>query len=791
MTLMPRTETAPRVEPGAPPPDPPAGARPQPDVIRTPDQRLRVFVSSTLQELAPERVVAREAIAQLRLTPVLFELGARPHPPQDLYRAYLEQSDIFIGIYWQRYGWVAPTMEISGLEDEYWLARGKPQLIYVKTPAPDREPRLKDLLAQIQQEGVVSYQKFSETAELGELIANDLALMLTERFVLGEAEPAPPEPAPPVMNLPAQRNALVGREPEVARARDFLRRPAIGMLTLTGPGGAGKTRLALDVARGLAHDFPDGVVFVPLDAVREPAQVAGAVARALDVRAGAGQSIAESLLEYLRPRRLLLVLDNFEQVTAAGPQIAEWLTEAPGLKTLITSRAPLHVRGEQELAVPPLEVPDPDSAPRPDRLLRTAAVALFVQRAQDVRPDFQLTAENAAAVAEICRRLDGLPLALELAAARIRVLPPHALLARLERRLPLLTGGARDLPARQQTIRDAIAWSYDLLAPAGQRLFRRLAVFVGGCTLDAAAVVSGPDGAADADTLDGIAALTDANLLQVVSRDDDEPRFHMLSMIREYAQEQLEAHDEAGAVRAAHARYYLALAEGARPALASGAPGAPLARLEAERDNLRAALEWAAESGEVELELRLARALPAPLPALSRGEGRSPVIDALSILGMLAYKEGEYARAETLFGSSLALLREAGDRSGVAAALVNLGAVAYQQGLYVQASGLWTEGLAGCAEIGDSQAAAHCLAGLAQIAAAQHQAERAARLAGAATAQFEQPASDVEPVDHRAYDRVLAKARGALDPAVWAQAWTAGHALSLMEAVAEARAQGA
>ena len=288
-----------------------------------------------------------------------------------------------------------------------------------------------------------------------------------------------------------------------------------------------------------------------------------------------------------------------------------------------------------------------------------------------------------------------------------------------------------------------------------------------------------------------MAALADANLLQVVSREDDEPRFRMLATIREYALEQLEAHDDAARVRAAHARYYLALAEGAKPALTSGAPGGLLARLEAERDNLRAALEWAAKSGEVELELRLARALPASLPALSRGEAHSPVIDALNILGMLAYKEGEYARAETLIGSSLALLREAGDQRGVTAALVNLGAVAYQQALYVQAQGLWTECLALCAEIGDSQAAAHCLAGLAEIAAAQHLPERAARLAGAAAAQFEIPASDVEPVDHRAYDRIMAKARAGLDPAVWAEAWAAGHALPLAEAVADPRAQGA
>ncbi|MGH2355554.1 MAG: DUF4062 domain-containing protein, partial [Chloroflexota bacterium] len=448
-----------------------AEARQTRSLIRTPDQRVRVFVSSTIQELAPERVAAREAIARLRLAPVLFELSARPHPARDLYRAYLDQSHIFIGIYWQRYGWVAPGMDISGLEDEYRLSADRPKLIYIKSPAPAREPGLQTLLERIKADDTVSYKSFSTSRELRRLIEDDLALLLTERFEMAQAAGATPPDATTRRrsNLPAQRSPLIGRDAEVADARDVLLRPETGLVTLTGPGGTGKTRLALQVAAGLVEHFEDGVVFCSLAAVRDPDLVASTIAQAVGSREAPGRSPAESVKDYLQNKQLLLVLDNFEQVVVAAPLVADLLDAAPGLKVLATSRTPLRVRGERELPLAPLALPDvPDTISHPivasvGRLAQSAAVELFVQRAQEARPGFALTPENALVVAEICRRLDGLPLGIELAAAHMKVLSPAALLARLERRLPVLTGGARDLPARQQTMRSAITWSYDLL----------------------------------------------------------------------------------------------------------------------------------------------------------------------------------------------------------------------------------------------------------------------------------------------------------------------------------------
>ncbi|MGH2367688.1 MAG: DUF4062 domain-containing protein, partial [Chloroflexota bacterium] len=328
-----------------------AEARQTRSLIRTPDQRVRVFVSSTIQELAPERVAAREAIARLRLAPVLFELSARPHPARDLYRAYLDQSHIFIGIYWQRYGWVAPGMDISGLEDEYRLSADRPKLIYIKSPAPAREPGLQTLLERIKADDTVSYKSFSTSRELRRLIEDDLALLLTERFEMAQAAGATPPDATARRrsNLPAQRSPLIGREAEVADARDVLLRPETGLVTLTGPGGTGKTRLALQVAAGLVEHFEDGVVFCSLAAVRDPDLVASTIAQAVGSREAPGRSPAESVKDYLQNKQLLLVLDNFEQVVVAAPLVADLLDAAPGLKVLATSRTPLRVRGEREL----------------------------------------------------------------------------------------------------------------------------------------------------------------------------------------------------------------------------------------------------------------------------------------------------------------------------------------------------------------------------------------------------------------------------------------------------------
>jgi predicted ATPase len=543
----------------------PAAATAASQVIRTPDQRVRVFVSSTLDELAAERAAAREAISQLRLTPILFESGARPYPPRELYRAYLAQSDIFVGLYWQRYGWVAPTMQVSGLEDEYQLAGEKPKLIYVKTPAPEREPRLQALLNRIRTEDAASYQKFATPEELREHLANDLAQLLTERFTSPPETPVPARPAP----LPVPRSALIDRQQEVALVRELLQHEDVGPVTLTGPGGVGKTRLAIQVATDLASQFADGVAFISLASLKDPQLVELTIARALGVSEANGQAIDERLLEFLRPRALLLLLDNFEHLLAAAPLATQALDAAQRLKLLVTSREPLRVRDERVVPVLPLAAPAAPPLPDLDRLSQVPAVTLFVELVREVKPNFALTADNAQAIAEICRRLDGLPLALELAAARSTVLPPEALLARLEHSLPLLTHGARDVPERQQTLRNTIAWSYDLLEESDKALFRRLAVFSGGFTLEAVQAVCVFDAGEtssprevddDGAVLEQLGQLLEKSLVQPQQGTGGEPRFSMLETIHEYATEQLVASGEAATAQARHADYFLRVA---------------------------------------------------------------------------------------------------------------------------------------------------------------------------------------------------------------------------------------
>ena len=589
--------------------------------IRTPDRRVRVFISSTLGELAPERAAAKEAVDQLRLTPVLFEAGARPHPALALYRAYLAQSDIFIGIYWQRYGAVAPGMEVSGLEDEYGLSGDMPRLIYFKTPAPQREPRLQAMLDRIRADAVTSYRHFATAAELRDLVADDLATLLTERFA-GPAAPRPPErPAP----LPAPRGTLVDRAQEADATRALLQRDDVGLVTLAGPGGVGKTRVAVQVATDLAPRFADGVAFVALDTLADPAQLAATIARVLGIPDAGGQPIEGAMLAYLRARQMLLLLDNVEQVIAAAPVAMRALDVAPRLKILATSREPLRVREERIVPIPPLCLPDPDPPPTLEELALVPAVALFVARAREFQPSFALTDENAAAVADICRRLDGLPLALELAAARLATLSPQALLAHLGRRLPLLTRGARDMPARQRTLRDTIAWSYDLLADGEKALFRALSVFAGGFTLDAVEAVclghvlpmtSPVGGDAGGEVLDGVASLIEKSLLYPVRGVAEGSRFVMLETIREFAAEQMAAAGEATTLRRRHALYFVSLAEAALPHLARPDRGAWIERLHSEDPNFRAALTWTSADDK----------LPAAAPA--RRTGVAPEHDA-------------------------------------------------------------------------------------------------------------------------------------------------------------------
>src|SRR6266566_4920529 len=680
-----------------------AGTQP---VIRTPDQRVRVFVSSTLDELASERAAAREAITQLRLTPVLFESGARPYPPRALYRAYLGQSDIFIGIYWQRYGWVAPTMQVSGLEDEYQLAGAKPKLIYVKTPAPEREPRLQALLDRIRSEDVASYQKFATPEELRERIANDLALLLTERFTSPTEKPVPARLTP----LPVPRSRLIDREQERAQAQALLQREDVGLVTLTGPGGVGKTRLAMQVAADLAPRFTDGVAFISLASLKDPTLVVPTVARALGVSQTGDDSLDERLLAYLRPRDVLLVLDNAEQLLAAAPLAAQYLELAPRLKLLVTSREPLRVRDEQIVPVPPLTLPDPGHIPDLEHLVQIPAVALFVARAREARPDFTLTSENAAPIVETCQRLDGLPLALELAAAVLSLLSPAALLARLERRLPLPSRGARDLPERQQALRNTIAWSYDLLEEGEQQLFRRLSVFAGGFTLEAVQAVcvfdpadtssseKAEEQAGEGAVLEQLAQLLDKNLVQAQQDTGGEPRFSMLETIHEYAQEQLAASGEEAAVQERHAHYFLRLAEEAEPHLFRPEWESWLEQLEREDGNLREALAWSkANKDGFEIGLRLAGALyyywfllgylhegrtwlEEMLARTGSSERSAARGRALLGAGWLAWAEGDFEAASPRAEESLAMVREAQDKRLISRAEALVGFVRVSQG---------------------------------------------------------------------------------------------------------------
>src|SRR5262245_27085205 len=489
----------------------------------------------------------------------MFELGARPHPPRDLYRAYLAQSDVFVGIYWQRYGWVAPSEKISGLEDEYVLSGPMPKLIYIKR-ADTREDRLADLIKRIQSDDRASYRPFGDADELRDLVKDDLAVMLTERFATvasaavehaaAAVTPAAPGAAaeadiPPRYELPPERGDLIGRAPLVASVGGLLARPEVGLVTLTGPGGTGKTRLAIHVGHAQRAAFDGNVYYVELAGVRAAQDVLAAIQTTLEIpQPRDGGDPEKVLIAHLRRQHALLLLDNFEQVLDAAPAVGRIAAACPGLKILVTSRESLRVQGEHEQPVPPLAIQAAGAG------ALSPCVTLFEQRAREMRPDFRVDAENHAAVTEICRRLDGLPLAVELAAARTRVLSPQAMLPRLDKSLSLLTSQRRDLPARQQTLRAALSWSYDLLRPEEQAFFRRLGVFTGGFPEDAAAEITADTGV---DTLDGLTSLADKSLL---ARDEQEgvTRFHLLETVREFALERLTEAGEDHNIRTRHAR---------------------------------------------------------------------------------------------------------------------------------------------------------------------------------------------------------------------------------------------
>jgi predicted ATPase/class 3 adenylate cyclase len=544
-------------------------------------------------------------------------------------------------------------------------------------------------------------------------------------------------------NLPLQPTPLIGREKEMANVEALLSKEDVRLVTLTGPGGIGKTRLALQVGAELVGDdsYKDGVWLVDMAPIEDATLVVSSIAQVLGVKESAVQPLLDNLVSFLKEEHLLLILDNFEQVVEAAPQIAKLISSSEGVKFLVTSRMSLRIRGEHEYPVPPLTLPDvyQGNVPNLDDLSQYEAVKLFVERAQAVKPDFAITNQNAAAVAEICAHLDGLPLAIELAAARVKLLPPQAMLGKVQSSLKLLTGGARDLPARQQTLRGAIQWSYDLLDESEKALFIRLAVFSGGCTLEAAEAVCQPSNdrsissvqPSEMDIIGTLASLIDKNLLRQEEQ-DGEPRFSMLTTIREYALEKLAERGQATAGQCLHAEYYLPLAEAAEPQISGATQKEWLERLEREHDNLRAALDWGLAHGESKLAGRLSVALwrfwwlhghltegrnwlarvlgtAAELPPALRAK-------VLGAAGELASRHGDYASAKAFSEASLALWRELGDRVGIAYALNNLGVVAGETGDSARARALGEESLALLRALGDRRGLAVALSNLGDVA---------------------------------------------------------------------------
>jgi len=564
-------------------------------------------------------------------------------------------------------------------------------------------------------------------------------------------------------NLPLQPTPLIGREKEVAEIRQRLSHPEVRLLTLTGAGGTGKTRLGLQAAAELTQQFEEGVFFVSLAAIRDSQLVVGAVAGTLGVKEAGGQPLLESLEYYLHEKRMLLMVDNFEQVLEAAPVVTELLSAAPNLKVLATSRIPLRLYGEHEYSVPPLALPDPERPPSVERLTQYEAVRLFVERAQAAKADFSVTNDNAPAVAEICHRLDGLPLAIELAAARIKVLSAQKILEHLGNRLKLLTGGARDLPERQRTLRSTIEWSYGLLEEGEKVLFARLAVFAGGRTLEAIEAICDAEGDLPVDVLDGLASLVDKSLLKQEEGVGGEPRFVMLETIHEFAREKLEGSGEAEDLRRLHARYFLALAEEAEPALEGSQQQVWLDRLEEEHDNMRTVLSWSLGQGQdAELALRIGAVLgefwylrgywsegrrwleealtksgrtptAARARALQRvswlaylqgdldraveasqeglrlegvelfrtGVGDSTAAELQRVLGMVVGARGELEREAELLEESLALSREVGSLRGMAVSIFILGAAWRVRGDLQRATQLLEEALTMFRKMGD------------------------------------------------------------------------------------------
>ncbi|HZA98709.1 MAG TPA: AAA family ATPase, partial [Gemmatimonadales bacterium] len=558
----------------------------------------------------------------------------------------------------------------------------------------------------------------SELRDLGEHRLRDL---LEPERVFQLLHPDLPADFPPLTslnirphNLPLQPTPFLGREQDIEQVIELLRRPEVRFLTMTGPGGTGKSRLALQVAVELLDDFPDGVFFVTLASITDPSLVLATIATTLGIREESGQPLGERLRDHLASKHLLLVLDNFEHLVDAAPAVGELLGVSARVKVLATSRMPLRLRAEREYAVLPLGLPRRKPPPTREQLSQYDAMRLFIERAQAVKADFAIDNESAPAVAEICWRLDGLPLAIELAAARVRMLPPLAILARLEHRLPMLTGGARDAPERQRTLRNTIAWSYDLLEPEEQQAFRQIAVFAGGMTLEAAEAVANPDG--HLDIFSNLERLVEQSLLRQEAGSTDEPRFGMLGTIREFGLEQLDLAGEAEEARGRHAAFFLALVEEADAALHGPKQGSWIERLESEHDNIRSAL-GSALTHEPETALRLVAALfwfwfyrghftegrDWTERALATGASQDPGLQArvLNNSAGFAWGRAEYATASARAEDALALARSVDDQFAEGWALMNLGVVAAARGDVKQAEAHYAEAEARFLSMGD------------------------------------------------------------------------------------------
>lgn len=627
------------------------------------------------------------------------------------------------------------------------------------------------------------------------LLAQALELTSEESAIfMGTARVArvTPESETPPDDLPEPLNPILGREREEKEAILLVEQSGVRLLTLTGPAGVGKTRLSLHLARQLTSGFPEGARFIDLSAVRDPDRVLPAIALALDLREQGQQSLTDVLLATLHDQRRLLVLDNFEQVLPGAGQIARLLGECPHLSVIVTSRAPLRVPFERELNVPPLAVPDPRRLPTFEHLPTYAAIALFLARAQSAKPDFSPTAAQATAIAKICARLDGLPLAIELAAARIRVLTPQALLTQISGStgrslLQMLTGGARDLPTRQQTMHDALLWSYSLLDAREQVLFRRLSVFVDGFTLESAEAIGAVTGL---DVLEGLADLVDKSLVRQETMPDGTPRFRLFEVMREFGLSLLSARKEESALRRQHAEYFAGWVTRSERELTGSLQPQTLANFAREYENIRAAMRWAREQQEVAIAMQLAGSLwwfwenrgylsegrewldgvlalrrdgvppeiltrvlyGATILATRQGDFQraralaweslasdfDPARRArvLSILGNIAKFQGDYAEASRYLEESITILRESGDVKGLIVALNNLGTIAIELGQTSRAETLLEESLTLKRQVDDRRGIAVGLLNLSELAKTQGHLDRARALLAEALGVF-------------------------------------------------------